>query len=332
MNVTVFSTKPWDEAFLTAANSHHVFRFLEAKLDATTAALAGGSEAVCVFVNDEVDATVIDTLAKGGVTTIALRSAGFNHVDLAAAVSHGLNVVRVPAYSPHSVAEHTIALLLTLNRGTHRAHNRVREGNFRLDGLLGWDLEGKTAGVIGTGKIGQVVCSILKGFSMDVVAYDPFPNDEVAAMGIPYVSLEVLFETSDVITLHCPLTPDTYHLIDAAAIASMVRAPMIINTSRGALIDTVAVIDGLKSGRVGALALDVYEEEGDLFFEDLSNTVIQDDVFSRLLTFPNVLITGHQAFFTREAVRQIAETTVANLNAIEAGEVCDNTVDVSILG
>jgi len=332
MIVTVFSTKSWDEQFLTAANTHHAFRFLEAKLDATTAALANGSDAVCVFVNDDVDAPVIETLATGGVRTIALRSAGFNHVDLAAAASHGLAVVRVPAYSPHAVAEHTIALLLTLNRGTHRAHNRVREGNFRLDGLLGWDLEGKTAGVVGTGKIGQVVCSILKGFGMDVIAFDPFPNDQVTGMGIPYVSLEALFATSDVITLHCPLTPDTFHLVNPDAISAMARAPMIINTSRGALIDTVAVIEGLKSGQVGALALDVYEEEGDLFFEDLSNTVIQDDVFSRLLTFPNVLITGHQAFFTREAVRQIAETTVANLDAIEEGHDCENQITTSAVG
>jgi len=319
MIVTVYSTHPWDQDYLTAANSHHDLRFLEAKLDLTTAPLAERSDAVCVFVNDTVDAEVIAILADLGVRTLALRSTGFNHVDVRAAIERDIRVLRVPAYSPNAVAEHTLALLLTLNRGTHRAHNRVREGNFRLDGLLGWDLAGKTAGVIGTGRIGQVVSTIFRGFGMEVIAHDPFPNAVITGLGIPYVPIRELFARSDVITLHCPLTPETYHLIDADAIEAMERRPTIINTSRGALVDTIAVIDGLKSDRVGGLAIDVYEEEGDLFFEDLSNTVIQDDVFSRLLTLPNVLVTGHQAFFTKEAVRQIADVTIANLDAAEAG-------------
>jgi D-lactate dehydrogenase len=332
MIVAVYSTRPWDEVSLSEANTSHELRFLEARLDRTTASLAAGADAVCVFVSDIVDRAVIDELAQLGVRFLALRSAGFNHIDLAAARNHGLTVVRVPAYSPNAVAEHTLALLLSLNRSIHRAHNRVREGNFRLDGLLGRDLIGKTVGVVGTGKIGQVVASIFQGFGMQVIAHDPYPNDVITGMGIPYVDLPDLFARSDVITLHCPLTPDTCHLIDAEAIAQMQRRPMVINTSRGALIDTTAVIDGLKSGQIGSLALDVYEEEGDLFFEDLSNTVIQDDVFSRLLTFPNVLITGHQAFFTEEAVREIAEVTITNLDRLEAGEPTGTEVTVDLVG
>lgn len=319
MNVAIYSTRPWDETYLGEANTGHELRFLEAKLDHTTTSLAADADAVCVFVNDLVDRQVIEDLAGLGVRFLALRSAGFNHVDLAAAAEFGITVVRVPAYSPHAVAEHTLALLLALNRNIHRAHNRVREGNFRLDGLLGRDLIGKTVGVIGTGMIGQVVATIFQGFGMNVIAHDPYPSDVVVGMGIPYVDLTELFARSDVITLHCPLTPETCRLIDAEAIAQMERRPMLINTSRGALIDTTAVIDGLKSGKIGSLAIDVYEEEGDLFFEDLSNTVIQDDVFSRLLTFPNVLVTGHQAFFTEEAVQQIAEVTIENLDRLEAG-------------
>lgn len=320
MRVAVYSTKPWDEAFLTEANTDHELLFLESKLDTTTAPLARGSDAVCVFVNDDVGAEVIDGLSRAGVRHIALRSAGFNHVDIEAAEECGMTVVRVPAYSPHAVAEHTVALMLTLNRRIHRAHNRVRDGDFRLIGLMGVDLVDKTAGVVGTGKIGQITAGILQGFGMRVIAHDPFPSDAVASKGIEYVSLDDLFARSDAITLHCPLTPETHHLVDAAAIARMERTPMIVNTSRGALIDTIAAIDGLKSGAVGALALDVYEEEEDLFFEDLSDTVIQDDVFARLQVFPNVLVTGHQAFFTREAVQQIAETTIANLDSLDRGE------------
>lgn len=320
MRVAVFSSKPWDEQYLREANNEHELEFLEVQLDGRTVALAGGANAVCVFVNDTVDAAVIDALCELGVRIVALRSAGFNHVDLKAAEACGMSVVRVPAYSPHAVAEHTVALMLALNRRIPRAYNRVREGDFRLDGLLGVDMSGKTAGIIGTGKIGQVVASILLGMGMKVMAHDPYPNDIISGMGIDYVGLDELLESSKAITLHCPLTPETHHIINHDAIAQMAQRPMLVNTSRGALIDTVAAIDGLKSGRLGALAIDVYEEEGDLFFEDLSDTVIQDDVFARLQTFPNVLITGHQAFFTEEAVRQIAETTIANLDALDRGE------------
>ena len=320
MKVAVYSARPWDERFLEEANSGHELAFFETKLDRRTTSLAEGFDAVCVFVNDVLDREVLESLCGLGVKTVALRSAGFNHVDLRAAEQCDMTVVRVPAYSPHAVAEHTIGLMLALNRRIPRAHNRVRDGDFRLEGLLGVDLVGKTAGIIGTGKIGQVVGTILQGFGMDVMAYDPYPNPAVVDMGIDYVELPELFARCKAITLHCPLTPETHHIIDADAIGQMGMSPMVVNTSRGALIDTVAAIDGLKTGKVGALALDVYEEEGDLFFEDLSNTVIQDDVFSRLQTFPNVLITGHQAFFTEEAVGQIAEVTIANLDAVDRGE------------
>lgn len=332
MRVAVFSTKPWDEEFLTEANTGHDLRFLEPRLDATTAALAEGSEAVCVFVNDDVGREVIERLCAIGIHTIALRSAGFNHVDIRAAEECGMTVVRVPSYSPHAVAEHTVGLILTLNRRIHRAHNRVRDGDFRLVGLMGVDLVAKTAGIVGTGKIGQITAGILQGFGMEVIAYDPYPSDEVSAMGITYVDLSELLERSDVVSLHCPLTPDTYHLIDAAAIDRMLRAPMVVNTSRGALIDTAAAIEGLKSGAIGALALDVYEEEGDLFFEDLSDTLIQDDVFARLQTFPNVLVTGHQAFFTREAVQEIAAVTIENLDALGRGSSPGTEVTSDLVG
>ncbi len=322
MRVAVFSTKPHDREFLgAAADGHgHELVFFEAHLAAETAGLADGFEAVCPFVNDTVDEPVVARLAAAGVRLLALRSAGYNHVDLAAADRHGITVMRVPAYSPHAVAEHTVALILALNRQIHRAHARVREGNFSLDGLLGFDLAGKTVGIVGTGKIGAVVARILAGFGCELLGYDVRANPDAEAAGLRYVELDELLATADIVTLHAPLNPDTHHLIDAAALAGMKDGVMIVNTSRGALVDTAAVIEGLKSGKVGYLGLDVYEEEGDLFFEDLSSVVITDDVFSRLLTFPNVLITGHQAFFTREAVEAIAETTVANLDAFAAGE------------
>ena len=314
MRVAVFSTKPYDERFLSAAGGDRLdFTFLEARLTAATAPLASGHDVACAFVNDVVDAAAIEGLADAGVRLIALRSAGFNHVDLAAAAKFDIPVVRVPAYSPHAVAEHTVALILALNRQIHRAHNRVREGNFSLEGLLGFDLRERTVGLIGTGKIGAVVAEVLSGFGCRLIGYDPYPNDDVRALGVEYVELDELFAQADVISLHTPLTPDTFHIIDAEAVAKMRDGVMLINTSRGALVDTAAVIEALKSGKIGYLGLDVYEEEADLFFEDLSNRVIQDDAFSRLLTFPNALITGHQAFFTEEALAAIAETTVANI-------------------
>lgn len=246
---------------------------------------------------------------------IALRSAGFNHVDLTAARAAGIAVARVPAYSPHAVAEHTVALILALNRKTHRAYNRVREGNFALDGLMGFDLHGKVAGIVGTGLIGTVLARILCGFGCEVLAFDPLPSAECTAMGVAYVPMDEILQWSDIVTLQCPLTPGTHHLIDDTAIAAMKPGVMLINTSRGAVIDTRAVIRALKSGQISALGLDVYEEEGDLFFEDLSESYIPDDVFARLLTFPNVLITGHQGFFTLEAIEAIAATTIANVIA-----------------
>jgi D-lactate dehydrogenase len=317
MKVAVFSTKSYDRQFLTAANADagHDLVFLETRLSELTVAAAEGAEAVCIFVNDDAGAAVLDALHRRGVRLVALRSAGFNHVDLARARDLGITVARVPEYSPHAVAEHTVALILALNRRIHRAYARVREGNFALDGLMGFDLNGRTVGVIGTGKIGRLVMRIMAGFGCGILAHDPWPNAEAESLGARYVPLPELLEGSDIVTLHCPLTPETRHLIDVDAIARMRQGAMLVNTSRGAVIDTRAVIHGLKSGRIGSLALDVYEEEGDLFFENLSDEVIRDDVFARLLTFPNVLITGHQAFFTVEALTAIAETTVANITA-----------------
>jgi D-lactate dehydrogenase len=322
MRLAFFSTHSYDQLFFDEVNERvgHEIHYFEPRLTKQTAPLAAGFPAVCAFVNDQLDAEVLNLLGAGGTRLLALRSAGFNHVDLETARSLGFTVARVPAYSPHAVAEHAIALMLSLNRKLYRAYPRVREGNFSLDGLLGFDLAARTAGIVGTGKIGTVVARILRGFQCRVLACDIAPSDECLALGVDYVKLDSLLERSDIITLHAPLTAETRHLIDAAAIARMKQGVMIINTGRGALIDTRAVIDGLKSGRVGYLGLDVYEEEEKLFFRDFSEQVIQDDVFARLLTFPNVMITGHQGFFTREAMRAIAETTLSNVTAFERGE------------
>jgi D-lactate dehydrogenase len=320
MKVAVFSTKAYDRHFLDQANAEiHRLHYLEVRLSAETAALAHGAEAVCAFVNDDLHRTTLERLPALGVRLVVLRSAGFNHVDLEAARELGLVVARVPAYSPHAVAEHTVALILTLNRKIHRAYNRVREGNFALDGLMGFDLNGKTAGIVGTGQIGEVVARILTGFGCTVLAHDPFPNSACETMGARYVARDELFAASDIVTLHCPLTPETCHLVNTDLLGRLKRGMMLINTSRGAVIDTRAVIRGLKDGTIGSLGLDVYEEEADLFFQDLSDRFIADDVFARLLTFPNVVITGHQAFFTAEALRTIAETTIANITAFAAG-------------
>ncbi|MDX1691138.1 MAG: 2-hydroxyacid dehydrogenase [Acidimicrobiia bacterium] len=328
MRIAFFSTKPYDRRFFDALNeSHgHEIAYFEAHLAAETAPLAEGFPAVCPFVNDTVDAATIDLLAAGGTDLIALRSAGYNHVDLDAAARHGMTVARVPAYSPHAVAEHTVGLILALERKIHRAFNRVREGNFALEGLLGRDLNGKTVGVVGTGRIGAVVARIMAGFGCQVLANDRFTNADVVSLGARYVDLDTLFAESDIITLHCPLTPETHHLVDAESVARMRDGVMIINTSRGALVETQAVIDGMKSGKIGAVGLDVYEEEGDLFFEDLSNRVIVDDVFSRLLTFPTIIVTGHQAFFTTDALEAIARTTLENVTLFEQGQTSGNEV------
>ena len=317
--VAIFSSKSYDRQFLETANAQqaHSLTFFESRLSLDTVRLLTDASAICAFVNDELDANVLAGLKRAGIDLVALRCAGFNNVDLGAAQKLGITVAHVPSYSPHAVAEHMVAILLTLVRKTHRAHNRVREGNMSLDGLLGFTLEGKTVGIVGTGRIGRVVARILYGFGCRLIASDPHPNPAGVAVPIEYVSNRQLFESSDIITLHCPLTPDTHHLIDHDAIAAMKAEVVLINTSRGAVVDSSALIKGLKSRRIGALGLDVYEEEADFFFEDISNRGIQDDIFARLLTFPNVLITGHQGFFTQEAMTAIAETTIANISAFE---------------
>jgi D-lactate dehydrogenase len=319
VRVAVFSTKPYDKTSLSDADRDgaHELVFLEPRLNRDTAALAAGCEAVCAFVNDDLDAAALAALAEHGVRFAALRSAGFNHVDLRAAAEVGIAVARVPDYSPYAVAEHCAALVLALNRKTHRAYNRIREHNFTLTGLLGFDLHGRTVGIVGTGKIGLCFVRIMAGFGCRVLAYDPYPNEAAREAGAEYVDLDELLTASDIVSLHCPLTPETFHLIDRERIALMRPGAMLVNTSRGALVDTAAVIEGLKSGRIGHLGLDVYEEEAGLFFEDLSDQVIDDDAFDRLNAFPNVLITGHQAFFTAEAIEAIATTTIANLTAFE---------------
>ncbi|TQV82581.1 2-hydroxyacid dehydrogenase [Exilibacterium tricleocarpae] len=327
MKVAVFSAKPYDRQFLLQANQNrHELVFFEPHLNADTALLARGCNAVCVFVNDNLQAQVLSVLAAQDIQSVALRCAGFNNVDLEAAQEHGMTVVRVPAYSPYAVAEHTAALILDLNRKIYRAFNRVRDGNFALDGLLGFDLHGQTLGIVGTGKVGQVVAKIMHGFGCKLLAHDLAPAAACGQWGVEYVALDELLQRADIVTLHCPLTPETHHLIDRAAFRQMRDGAMLINTSRGALVDTAAAVKALKSGKLGYLGLDVYEEEGDLFFEDLSGKVIQDDVFARLQTFPNVVITGHQAFFTRNALHNIAQTTVDNLDSIERGKPCPNLV------
>lgn len=322
MRVAVFSTKAYDRDFFRAANAAfgHELVFFEARLNAQTAALAKGYPAVCVFVNDDLDARVLLMLQRGGTRLIALRCAGYNNVDLLTASQLELTVARVPAYSPQAVAEHTLALILAAARRIHKAYNRVREGNFSLDGLLGVDIAGKVAGVIGTGKIGRLVAKRLLAFECHVLAFDLATDEELVAAGVEYLTTDEIFRRSDIITLHCPLVPATRHLINEESLAVMKRGVMLVNTSRGALVDARAVTRALKSGKIGALALDVYEEEADLFFEDLSNQVIQDDVFMRMLTFPNVIITGHQAFFTHRAMEHISRQTLENITQFERGE------------
>jgi D-lactate dehydrogenase len=322
MKIAFFGSRDYDrEHFGRANETHgHEIAFLEARLTLETAVLADGFPAVCAFVNDRLDRPVLEVLAANGTRLAALRSAGFNHVDLGAARELGITVARVPAYSPHSVAEHAVALILTLNRKTHRAYARVREGNFSLSGLVGFDLYGRTVGVVGTGKIGVAFLRIMAGFGCRLLATDPFPSEDPERLGARYVPLETLLPESDIVSLHCPLTPDTHHLLDDRRIGMMKPGAMLINTGRGALVETRAVIAGLKSGHIGHLGLDVYEEEEALFFEDRSQAVIQDDVFMRLLTFPNVVVTAHQGFFTHEALANIADTTLANVTSFEGGE------------
>jgi D-lactate dehydrogenase len=331
MKTAVFSTKPYDREFLEQAcePAGLELTFFESRLRPQTVKLTEGFESVCVFVNDQLDASVLIGLKKAGVKHIALRCAGFNNVDIASADELGLTVSRVPAYSPYAVAEHAVALMLSLNRKIYWAHSRVRDGNYSLDGLLGFDLHGKTVGIVGTGKIGQCLAEALHGFGCRLLGVDRFENERCKEVGMEYVSFDDMLAQADIISLHCPLLPETHHLINNEAVARMKRGVMIINTSRGGLIDTKAVIDGLKTGKIGYMGLDVYEEEEGLFFEDKTFEMRLDDVFARLTTFPNVLITGHQAYFTREALTRIAETTVKNLASFANGEELVNRVMTS---
>lgn len=328
MNAICFSSRKDEIPVLKQAlqAAGHTVTFVESHLNGETARLAQGYDTVIVFVNDQVDADVLDQLADAGVKLVALRCAGFNNVDLGVASRHGITVVRVPAYSPWAVAEHTAGLILMLNRHLHKAYNRVREGNFSLDGLLGFDLHGKTVAVVGTGEIGAVFCRIMTGFGCRVVACDPHPDQNCVELGVEYLPQDQALACADIVSLHCPLTEGTHHMINADALAAMKPGVMLINTSRGGLVDTAAVIDGLKSGHVGSFGIDVYEEEASLFFEDNSDQIITDDLLMRLTTFPNVVITGHQAFMTREALQNIADTTTANITAFSQGRPTNEVV------
>ena len=328
MKVAVFSAKKYDRQLLDASNRPygHDLVYFESLLEPDTAALARGFPAVCVFVNDQVDASVVQTLAEGGTRLIATRSTGFNQIDLKAAAAHGVAVVRVTTYSPHSVAEFAVGLILTLNRKIHRAYNRTRDGNFELDGLMGFDLHGKCIGVIGTGAIGRVFARIMAGFGCEVLGHDTVPHPEFQQLGGRYVPPTEISKRADVISLHVPLTPETRHIVNARTLAALKPGALLINTSRGGLVDTEAVIEALKSGRLGGLAIDVYEQEADLFFQDLSSEIITDDVIQRLVSFPNVIVTGHQAFFTREAVSTICATTLESIGDFEAGRPLKNAI------
>ncbi len=322
MRILFTDAKPYDRQFFDLANEAHGFEIVYAKrkLRPETASMVEGFDAVCAFVNDKITGEVVDTLVGAGVKLLALRCAGYNNVDFKACIGR-MHVVRVPAYSPHAVAEHAIALLMTLNRKLHRAVQRTREGNFQLHGLLGFDLYGKTAGIVGTGKIGRIAAEILRGIGMQVLCFDPFPNDEWAEeTGCNYVSFEELCRQSRVISLHCPITPENHHLINRETLALMPDGVILINTGRGALIKTSDLIEGLKTRKVGGAALDVYEEEEEYFFEDFSSQVITDDTLARLLSFPNVIVTAHQAFFTEEALTAIAETTLGNIASFARGD------------
>lgn len=325
--VAFFDTKIYDIETFTKINTNDKIKikFYNEKLNINTAIMAKGYEVVCVFVNDDLNKEVIKLLSENGLKYIVLRCAGYNNIDLSAAAKYNIKVARVPAYSPYSIAEHALALIFTLNRKTHKAYFRTRDGNFNINGLMGFDLHNKTIGVIGTGRIGQIFISIVSGLGMNILAYDPFPNEELKKR-VKFVELDELYKNSDIISLHCPLTKDTYHLINEKSINKMKDNVMLINTSRGKLIDTQAVINSLKDKKIGSAGLDVYEEEGDYFFEDLSHEVIEDDVLARLLTFSNVLITSHQGFFTREALDNIAESTFENIIKFSNGEENKNEI------
>jgi D-lactate dehydrogenase len=328
MKIAVFSTKSYDKIYFDKhkVKSKHTFTYFETPLNADTTNLTIGYEGVCVFVNDKIDKKAIENLSKNGVKLIALRCAGFNNVDVECAEHYGIKVVRVPAYSPQAVAEHAVAMILTLNRKTHKVYNRVRESNFSLENLTGFNLYGKTVGVLGTGQIGIAFCKIMIGFGCKIIAYDIKKSEELIAKGVEYQSLDDVFNNADIISLHCPLTKETNHLIDKFAFSKMKEGVMVINTSRGALLNTKDAIEALKKGKIGYLGIDVYEQEENLFFKDLSESIIQDDLIQRLISFPNVLITPHQGFFTEEALTQIAMTTIKNITDFEEGKVLMNEV------
>jgi D-lactate dehydrogenase len=328
MKLAIFSTKSYDREFFDRLKDDysHELTYFDTSLNSTTANLTTGFEAVCAFVNDKLDSNTIEQLSKNGIKVIALRCAGFNNVDIPQALQKNIKVVRVPSYSPHAIAEHTVALILALTRKTHKAYNRVKEGNFSLEKLMGFNLFRKTIGVIGTGKIGAAFCKIMLGFGCNVIAYDIEESTELKNIGVKYKQLDEVYMESDIISLHCPLTPQTNQLIDIKSIGKLKNGVMIINTGRGALINTPDVINALKTGKIGYLGIDVYEQEENLFFKDLSESIIQDDVFERLMSFHNVLITPHQGFFTNEALEQITRTTLQNLTDFQNGSPLENEV------
>ncbi len=330
MKTAVFDLHKFEAPYFAELNARygHELAFFELRLSEATAHLAKGFPAVCVFAHDQVNAAVLKILREGGTRLVALRSAGFNHVDLPTAASLGIKVVRVPAYSPHAIAEHAVALILALDRKICRASARVHDLNFSLEGLVGFDLHGKTVGIVGAGRIGSVFARIMRGFGCRVLAHDLLASPELEALGVRFVSLDELLAESDIVSLHLPLTASSEHLINAQAIGKMKHGVTLINTGRGGLVDTKALIDGLKSGRIGAAGLDVYEEEESVFFQDFSSSVLQDDVLARLMTFPNVLITAHQAFLTAEALREIVSTTLYNIDQFERGQPLENEVRI----
>lgn len=330
MKLAVYSTKQYDRKYLELVNKDFGFEleFFDFLLGPKTAKMAAGCDAVCIFVNDDACRETLEELKEVGVKILALRCAGFNNVDLVAAKELGIPVVRVPAYSPEAVAEHTVGMMMSLNRRIHRAYQRTRDANFSLEGLIGFNMHGRTAGIIGTGKIGVATMRILKGFGMRLLAFDPYPSEQALELGAEYVDLKTLYAESDVISLHCPMTPENHHLLNKNAFDQMKDGVMIINTSRGGLVDSTAAIDALKQQKIGSLGMDVYENERDLFFEDKSNDVIQDDVFRRLSSCHNVLFTGHQAFLTEEALTSISQTTMQNISQLVKGEPCPNIVTV----
>lgn len=329
--IAVFSTQAYDKIFFDNAQTEHEFEYFETRLRPQTVNLAQGFDGVCAFVNDRINAETLKLLAEANIKLVALRCAGFNNVDLREAENNGIRIMRVPAYSPEAVAEHALALIMTLARKTHKAYNRVRDGNFSLVNLNGFIIHKKTVGVIGTGQIGKAFCRIMNGMGANIIAYDKYPSEELEKMGVKYTSLEEVLKNSDIVSLHCPLTPETHHIINKNSLSLMKNGAMLVNTSRGKLVDTSSVIDALREEKLGHLAIDVYEEEEKLFFRDLSEKIIRDDQISRLMQFPNVLVTAHQGFFTKESMEQITQTTIKNIDDFMEGKESDNEVNCKMI-